>query len=62
MLGSVPFIGPFLASLIRGGADVSGQTLLRFYSMHMLWLPLLSGLFLWVHFHIVRKLGISGGM
>lgn len=62
MLGSVPFIGPFLASLIRGGAEVSGQTLLRFYSMHILWFPLLSGLFLWVHFHIVRRLGISGGM
>jgi quinol-cytochrome oxidoreductase complex cytochrome b subunit len=62
MLGSVPFIGPFLASLIRGGVEVSGQTLLRFYSMHILWFPLLSGLFLWVHFHIIRKLGISGGM
>ena len=62
MLGSVPFIGPFLASLIRGGSEVSGQTLLRFYSMHMLWFPLLSGLFLWVHFHVVRRLGISGGM
>lgn len=62
MLGSVPFIGPSLAAIVRGGAEVSGQTLLRFYSMHVLWFPVLTGLFLWVHFHILRRLGISGGM
>jgi quinol-cytochrome oxidoreductase complex cytochrome b subunit len=62
MLASVPFIGPWLAELVRGGAEVSGQTLLRFYSMHMLWLPLLTGLSLWVHFHVLRRTGISGGM
>jgi quinol-cytochrome oxidoreductase complex cytochrome b subunit len=62
MLGSVPFIGPGLAALVRGGTEVSGQTLLRFYSMHMLWFPLFTAFFLWVHFHILRKLGISGRM
>jgi quinol-cytochrome oxidoreductase complex cytochrome b subunit len=62
MLGSVPLIGPGLASFMRGGAEVSGQTLLRFYSMHILWFPVITGLFLWVHFHILRRLGISGGM
>ena len=62
MLGSVPFIGPVLASVLRGGIDVTGQTLLRFYSMHILWLPLFTAFFLWVHFHIIRRIGISGGM
>jgi quinol-cytochrome oxidoreductase complex cytochrome b subunit len=62
MLGSVPYLGPKLAAFLRGGSEVSGQTLLRFYSMHMLWFPLLTALFLWVHFHILRRLGISGGM
>jgi len=62
MLGSVPFAGPALSGIIRGGTDVSGQTLLRFYSIHVLWLPLLTGLFLWVHFHILRRVGISGGL
>jgi quinol-cytochrome oxidoreductase complex cytochrome b subunit len=62
MLGSVPFIGPSLAAFVRGGPDVTGQTLLRFYSMHMLWFPLFTGFFLWVHFHILRRVGISGGM
>ncbi len=62
MLGSVPLIGPTLAALLRGGPDVSGQTLLRFYSIHVLWFPLLTAFFLWIHFHILRRLGISGGM
>ena len=62
MLGSVPMVGPSLAAFVRGGAEVTGQTLLRFYSIHILWLPVLTMLFLWVHFHILRRLGISGGM
>lgn len=62
MLGSVPVIGPSLAAMVRGGVEVTGQTLLRFYSMHILWLPMLTALFLWVHFHILRRIGISGGM
>lgn len=62
MLGSVPVLGPAMASLVRGGADVTGQTLLRFYSLHILWFPLLTALFLWVHFHILRRAGISGGL
>ena len=62
MLGSMPLFGPHLAALVRGGAEVTGQTLLRFYSMHILWFPFLTVLFLWVHFHILRRIGISGGM
>jgi quinol-cytochrome oxidoreductase complex cytochrome b subunit len=62
MLESTPLIGPGLAGLLRGGVEVSGQTMLRFYSMHILWLPVLTGVFLWLHFHMIRRTGISGGM
>lgn len=62
MAGSIPVAGQALAGFIRGGADVTGKTLLRFYSMHVLWLPSLSALFLWLHFHMIRRTGISGGM
>jgi len=62
MLGSVPFFGPQCAAVVRGGAEVTGQTLLRFYSMHILWLPVVTAFLLWVHFHILRRVGISGGM
>jgi len=62
MVGSVPFIGQLMAALLRGGTEVTGQTLLLFYSLHILWLPLFTAFFLWLHFHILRRLGISGGM
>lgn len=62
MLGSVPVAGKALLSLLRGGDDVTGGTLLRFYSLHVLWLPALTVFFLWVHFHVIRRAGISGGM
>ena len=62
MLGSVPFFGPQCAAVVRGGTDVTGQTLLRFYSLHILWLPVVTAFLLWVHFHILRRVGISGGM
>ncbi len=60
MLGSIPLIGGPLADLMRGGREVGGQTLLRFYSFHVLWFPLLTGIFLWLHFHMIKRTGISG--
>jgi quinol-cytochrome oxidoreductase complex cytochrome b subunit len=62
MVGSIPLFGPFLSGLVRGGVEVSGQTLLRFYSIHVLWLPVFTAVFLWLHFHMIRRTGISGGM
>jgi quinol-cytochrome oxidoreductase complex cytochrome b subunit len=60
MVGSTPLVGTFFAGLLRGGAEVTGATLLRFYSMHILWLPLFTGLFLWLHFHMIKRTGMSG--
>jgi quinol-cytochrome oxidoreductase complex cytochrome b subunit len=62
MVDSTPLVGTFLAGLVRGGAEVTGSTLLRFYSMHILWLPLFTAIFLWLHFHMIKRTGISGGM
>lgn len=62
MIGSIPLAGKSLYGLLLGGGDVSGRTLLRFYSLHVLWLPLTAGVFMWLHFHMLRRLGISGGM
>lgn len=62
MPGTTPVIGEFLVRLIRGGADVTGITLLRFYVLHVYVLPLLTMLLLWAHFHMIRRQGISGGL
>jgi quinol-cytochrome oxidoreductase complex cytochrome b subunit len=60
ILGVVPLIGPWLLGLLRGGADITGLTLTRFYGGHMLVLPAVTFLFLGAHFVIIRRQGISG--
>src|SRR6058998_757348 len=37
--GTGPFIGPFLADFLQGGAAIGPETLPRWYSLHMLVLP-----------------------
>ena len=62
MAHTVPFIGRHLLYLVRGGPEVDGTTLIRFYSLHVLWLPLIMVILLWAHFHMVKRQGISGGL
>lgn len=60
ILGIIPVIGQALMGLLRAGAEITGLTLTRFYGIHMLVLPLLTFLFLGIHFVIIRRQGISG--
>ena len=60
ILGVVPLVGEALLGLLRGGPDITGLTLTRFYGMHMLVLPVLAFIFLGIHFIIIRRQGISG--
>ncbi len=62
MAGTIPLVGKYLLYLVRGGPEVNGVTLIRFYSLHVLWLPLCMGILLWAHFHMVKRQGISGGL
>jgi menaquinol-cytochrome c reductase cytochrome b subunit len=57
--GTAPFVGPYLASLLRGGAEIGPDTLSRFYSIHMLLVPgALIGL-ITLHLYLVVRLGVS---
>jgi len=54
-----PFVGPFLGPVLQGGHDIGGDTLARFYSLHMLVLPgALAGLIL-LHLWLVVRIGVS---
>ena len=57
---ALPFVGPVLVGLLRGGASVGQGTLSRFYTVHTLVLPLFATAGLLVHFLLIRKQGISG--
>jgi cytochrome b6 len=62
MVGIVPFIGDSLLNIAQGGTKVTGFTLTRFYAIHIVVLPIITVLFLVIHFIMVRKQGISGGL
>jgi menaquinol-cytochrome c reductase cytochrome b subunit len=56
---SAPFLGPFLAQFLRGGAEIGSDTLARWYALHMLLIP--GALFALIGFHLylVVRLGVS---
>jgi menaquinol-cytochrome c reductase cytochrome b subunit len=57
--GTAPFVGPYLATILRGGAEVGPDTLARFYSIHMLLVPgALIGL-IGLHRDLVVRLGVT---
>jgi menaquinol-cytochrome c reductase cytochrome b subunit len=57
--GTAPFLGPFIAQFLRGGAEIGPDTLARFYSLHMLVIPgALFGL-IGLHLYLVIRLGVS---
>jgi quinol-cytochrome oxidoreductase complex cytochrome b subunit len=55
----IPVVGDLLSRLLLGGEGVSGLTLTRFYSIHMLVLPALMGLLILAHVYLVRLHGVS---
>jgi hypothetical protein len=59
IMGTVPFIGEHLLKITRGGADLGAVTLVRFYSLHVMFLPLTTVILLIGHFIMSRKHGAS---
>src|SRR5205085_3781032 len=57
--GSVPVIGSFFLRFLRGGEDVTGATLTRFFGFHVAVLPGITTLLLAIHILLVQKFGIS---
>ena len=57
---AVPFVGPPIVLLLRGGESVGQGTLTRFYSAHTFVLPLAAAVLMLTHFLMIRKQGISG--
>lgn len=54
-----PVIGDHILKILRGGDDVSGSTLSRFYSLHILVLPWIIFYFMVLHFMMIRKQGVA---
>ena len=57
--GTAPFLGPFIAQFLSGGANIGSDTLSMFYSLHMLVVPgAIMGL-IGLHLYLVIRLGVT---
>jgi cytochrome b6 len=57
--GVVPLIGPFLLRFLRGGDEVTGATLTRFFGFHVAILPAIATVLVSLHLYLVQKHGMS---
>ena len=54
-----PFVGGIMAQILQGGPEIGGDTLARFYSLHMLVAPGLIFVLIGLHLYLVIRLGVS---
>jgi quinol-cytochrome oxidoreductase complex cytochrome b subunit len=57
--GNVPVFGDFILRALRGGTDLSGVTLARFFSAHIWIFPLFIIALIGIHLYLVIRIGIS---
>jgi len=57
--GVVPVIGGVMVRFLRGGDDVTGATLTRFFGFHVAVLPAITTLILFAHVFFVQRQGMS---
>jgi hypothetical protein len=62
MVGSTPFVGDLVKFFLIGDFTVGQNALIRFYTLHVIGLPLALSTFLAVHFWRIRKDGFSRGL
>lgn len=58
-LSAIPLIGDTIKAFLRGGIDVTGETLVRFYAFHVCVLPMATLLLLVIHLALVQHHGMS---
>lgn len=59
MMHAIPFIGPYLLEILRGGEEVTGATIGRFFGLHVAILPAAFTMVLAVHLLFVQRQGMS---
>jgi cytochrome b6 len=57
--GTVPVVGDWIVHFLRGGAQVTGDTITRFYAVHVMFLPLLTGAVILGHLVLIQVQGVS---
>jgi len=61
IVDSLPVVGPGLATILRGGSEVTGTALSRSYAAHALLFPWALALLLALNLWFLRRRNVSGG-
>ncbi len=56
---TVPFAGDVVKHFLRGGDQVTGETITRFYAAHVMIVPIGMGLLLGIHLVLIQMQGMS---
>jgi cytochrome b6 len=56
---SVPIVGPWMLRVLRGGEEVSVQTLYRFFALHVCILPLIMAGLIGAHLLFIQRQGMA---
>ena len=59
MVGQLPVLGKPIMKFLRGGEEVSGATLTRFFGFHVALLPGITTLLIGLHLALVQRQGMS---
>jgi cytochrome b6 len=59
MIHAIPFLGDYLMVVLRGGEEVTGATIGRFFGLHVAIMPALFTMMLTVHLLFVQRQGMS---
>ncbi|MGH7743041.1 MAG: cytochrome b, partial [Candidatus Eiseniibacteriota bacterium] len=59
IMGVVPVVGPFMLRFLRGGDQITGGTLTRFFGIHVAILPAITTLVVALHVYLVQRHGMS---
>lgn len=57
--GKLPGVGSFLVRVLRGGDQLTGETITRFFAAHVMLMPATLGLLLGLHVFLSRVRGVS---
>ena len=56
---AVPFIGPYIGHFLRGGPEIGGNTLTRFFILHIGVLPTFAFILVGLHILLIRMQGVT---
>jgi cytochrome b6 len=59
IMGVMPVVGPFMLRFLRGGDQITGGTLTRFFGFHVAILPAITTMIVVLHVYLVQRHGMS---